>query len=112
MQQLTAKAMLPSVIYRLLDPFSSEARFVLSVLTDSDLVRQRLDLYEHELSEVSTCIDGYYLRSLDVPPGPIYGEILDRVQDALLDGRIDTVEEEQELAKSLVRALHNGEESR
>ncbi|MEA3407562.1 MAG: CBS domain-containing protein [Chloroflexota bacterium] len=111
MQQLTAKAMLPSVIYRLLDPFSSEARFVLSVLTDSELVRQRLDLYERELSKVSTRIDGYYIRSLGVPPGPVYGEILDRVQDALLDGRISTVEEEQELARSLVDALHGSDSS-
>lgn len=108
MQQLTAEAMLPSVIYRLLDPFSSEARFVLSVLTDSDLVRRRLDLYERELSHISTRIDGHYIRSLGVPPGPVYGEILDRIQDALLDGRISTVEEERELAQSLVNVLHDG----
>lgn len=109
MQQLTAEAMLPSVIYRLLNPFSSEARFVLSVLTDSDLVRRRLDLYQRELSDISARIDGHYIRSLGVPPGPVYGEILDRIQDALLDGRISTVEEERELAQSLVHALHNGE---
>jgi len=107
--QLRATVMLPSAIYRLLHPFSREARFVLSVLTDSELVRQRLELYERELARVEPHIDGHYLRSLGVPPGPIYGEILSRVRDALLDGQVRTPEEEEALAKRLVEAAHKGE---
>jgi len=103
---LKTDAMLRSTIQRLLYPYSREARFVLSVLTDSGLVRERLDLYEQELSRVSPRIDGHYLKSLHLPPGPIYGEILDRVRRALLDQEIATLEEEQALAQRLVRASH------
>ena len=103
---LKTDAMLRSTIQRLLYPYSREARFVLSVLTDSGLVRERLDLYEQELSRVSPRIDGNYLKSLHLPPGPIYGEILDRVRRALLDQEIATLEEEQALAQRLARASH------
>ena len=103
---LKTDAMLRSTIQRLLHPYSREARFVLSVLTDSGLVRERLDLYEQELSRVSPRIDGHYLKSLHLPPGPIYGEILDRVRRALLDQEIATLEEEQALAQRLARASH------
>jgi len=108
LNQLEAQVMLRSSIYRLLHPYSREARFVLSVLTSSRLVSQRLDLYEQELSRVAPRIDGHYLKSLHLPPGPIYGEILARVHQALLDREITTLEEEQALAQRLVRASHGG----
>jgi tRNA nucleotidyltransferase (CCA-adding enzyme) len=106
LNELRAPAMLPSTVYRLLHPFSREARFVLTVLTDSELVRQRLDVYERQLSKVTPRIDGHYIKSLGVMPGPVYGDILARVRDALLDGQITTLEEEREFAKRLAQAAH------
>ena len=106
LSQLRATVMLPSAIYRLLHPFSRESRFVLSVLTESDLVRERLDLYERSLSKVTARIDGHYLSSLGLAPGPIYAEILSHVRDALLNQEIATEQDEQELAQKLVSASH------
>ena len=105
---LNAEVMLRSYIYALLSPFSREARFVLSVLTDSRLVLERLDLYEGELSGVAPRIDGHYLQALGVPPGPVYREILGRIHDSLLDGQVETLEEEQALATRLVEVSHRG----
>ncbi|MHB0856212.1 MAG: CBS domain-containing protein [Anaerolineae bacterium] len=104
---LQASAMLPSGIYRLLHPYSREARFVLSVLADSRVVRQRLAFYEKELIHVRPSVDGHYLRSLGVPPGPIYNEILGRVRDALLDKQVTDIEGERRLAHNLVEAARN-----
>jgi len=106
LSELTARAMLPSTIYHMLHPFSREARFVLSVLTDSPLVRRRLELYEGALSQIKLHIDGNYIKKLGVPPGPVYGEVLERVHDALLDNQITTTEEEQQLARSLIESSH------
>ena len=100
--------------------YESASRAVLEALAEfsartrepdalTELVRQRLELYERELARVEPHIDGHYLRSLGVPPGPIYGEILSRVRDALLDGQVRTPEEEEALAKRLVEAAHKGE---
>jgi len=104
--ELCAPAMLPSHIYRLLEPYSREARFVLSVLTESPEVRERLDLYERVLAHTEPVVDGHYLRSLGIPPGPIYGEILARLRDAVLDGQATTPEEQEALARSLAGGAH------
>lgn len=106
--ELSTQAILPSRIYHLLEPYSREARFVISVLTDSPLAKERLDLYDRELSRVQPHVDGHYLKALGVPPGPIYGEILIRLRDAMLDGLVTTVEEEQEYARELAEASHKG----
>ena len=82
---LDAECMLPSTIYARLHPFSPEARFVLSVLTDSPRVRERVVRYERVLARVTPTISGEDLKRMGVPPGPVYRVILDRVRDALLD---------------------------
>ncbi len=110
---LQAEVMLPSTLYHLLHPFSREARFVLSVLTDTERVRTRLELYERELADVSLRVGGLTLRQMGAPPGPVYGVILERVRDALLDGLVITEDEERELARRLVQAAQvNGERER
>jgi tRNA nucleotidyltransferase (CCA-adding enzyme) len=113
LSDLHAEVMLPSTLYRLLHPFSREARFVLSVLTDTERVRTRLELYERELADVSPRVGGLTLRQMGAPPGPVYGVILERVRDALLDGLVTTEAEERELARRLVQAAQvNGERER
>jgi tRNA nucleotidyltransferase (CCA-adding enzyme) len=106
LDELKAPAMLPSAIYRMLAPHSREARFVLSVVTESELVRERLDLYERELAIVRPQVDGDDLRSLGLPPGPIYSEILNQVHMAILDQQVSTNEEQQALLERLVQAAH------
>jgi len=59
-------------------------------------------MYDEELVQVSPRVDGHYLRELGLPPGPVYA--LTYVRDALLDGRIETLEEEQALARRLAEA--------
>jgi len=104
LSQLNADAMLPSAIRRLLDPYSREARVVLSVLSQEPRVIQRLRLYDEELAHVAPHVDGHYLRQLGLPPGPVYSEILDHVRDALLDHQIETLDEERALARRLAQA--------
>jgi tRNA nucleotidyltransferase (CCA-adding enzyme) len=104
---LEAERMLPSSIYARLHPFSPEARFVLSVLTESPRVVQRVTLYEKELARVSPAFTGDDLKTMGIPPGPVYRVILDRVRDALLDHQISTPEEEAALARSLLAATRH-----
>jgi tRNA nucleotidyltransferase (CCA-adding enzyme) len=106
LEELAAPAMLPSAIYRLLAPHSREARFVLSVVAESELVRERLELYEHVLAPITPRVDGNHLRSLGLPPGPIYSEILDQVHMAVLDLRLNSQAEQLALLERLVLAAH------
>ncbi|HUW08171.1 MAG TPA: CBS domain-containing protein, partial [Anaerolineae bacterium] len=100
--ELTRNDLLPSAVYSILQPASDAARFVFAVLTDSWLVRQRLEQYQQRLRSVETEIDGSYLRSLGVPPGPVYRRVLDAVHAARLDGRVSSREEEEQMVRGLL----------
>ena len=103
LDMLQADVLLRSQIYHLLQPFSQEARFVISALCDSSVVQERLNLYEKELGDVEPVVDGHYLQGLGIKPGPVYGIILGRIRDALLDQQVTTPEEQQALAHALAK---------
>ncbi|MGH2543501.1 MAG: hypothetical protein ACRDIB_11910, partial [Ardenticatenaceae bacterium] len=65
------------------DPLALE---LLAVMTDDESLRQRLRLYLDDLRHRSLAITGDLLRSSGLPPGPVYGEILQTIHSAMLDG--------------------------
>jgi len=102
--ELVRNGLPPSGVYRILHPASAAARFVFGVVTDSWLVRQRLEQYQQRLCTVQTDIDGSYLRQLGVPGGPVYRRILDAALDARLDSQVSSREEEEALVEELLAA--------
>ncbi len=94
----------PSAIVHLLQPASAASRFLLSIVTESPVVRERLDLYERQLRHVRPRLDGIALRQMGVPPGPIYRQILDATRDAWLDGKLNDETEERALVEQLLAA--------
>ena len=101
--ELGSGELLPSRLYRLLEPYSEEAIFVVYVASDKPTVRQNIENYQRRLRWVRPQIDGAYLRELGLKPGPIYRQILEQVQDALLENRVRTRGEQEALAKELVK---------
>jgi tRNA nucleotidyltransferase (CCA-adding enzyme) len=70
--------------------------------SDEKAVRQRLELYHTELACVEPLLDGEELKRLGLPPGPLYGEILDQLRHARLDGKIRTLDEERALLQEMM----------
>jgi len=97
----------PSGIYHLLCPFSDQAIFVCWLAAEDDVIRHGLDLYHRELASVEPLADGDDLKRMGLPPGPRYGEILDALRNAWLEGEIGTLEEE----KALVRTMMAGQDT-
>jgi len=95
----------PSELDRLLRPYSGPAIFCLWAASDSPLVREQLARYYRELRHVQTQVDGHYLKSLDVKPGPIYSRILNAVRAARLDGEVTTRAEEEALVARLLAEM-------
>lgn len=95
----------PSRVYRLLDGYSAGAATAFWLALDSDVARQHVRLYLDRLRWVRTLVGGEYLKGLGLPPGPLYGRVLDRLLLARLDGRIHTLHDEQSLARRLVARL-------
>jgi tRNA nucleotidyltransferase (CCA-adding enzyme) len=79
-----------SATVRLLDRVSPSILFLFSIVEKDPQVQERLIRYINEWRHVQPQVDGDYLRSLGLTPGPIYGEILGRLRDGLLDGEIQT----------------------
>jgi tRNA nucleotidyltransferase (CCA-adding enzyme) len=84
-----------SGIYRLFAPHAEPVIFLCWLASEEDLVKGWLELYHSELSSVKTMIDGGYLRSMGLPPGRLYTQILGELRDARLDGRVSTLEDEK-----------------
>jgi len=95
-----------SRIYRLLSTYPDEVIFVCWLASDDELVKERLDLYHRELACIEPFVDGDELKAMGLPPGPTYAEILSRLRDARLDGKVKTLDEEKALVRRIM-ALHN-----
>ena len=92
----------PSAIYRLLKHYSTPAIFALWMATDSEAVRERLELHHRTLRFVEPEIDGDYLKAMGLRPSPLFGHILSALRDARLDGEVSSLEEERVLVEKLL----------
>ncbi len=94
----------PSRVYRMLHSFSPRALIAFSCAVDSPTVRDHVLLYLDRLRYVRLQVRGDFLKKQELPQGPAYGEILDRLLYARLDGKLKTAAEEERMATKLVRA--------
>ena len=92
----------PSELDRLLSAYSGPAIFVVWVASDSPLARDQLVYYYRQLRHVQPEVDGHYLKSLGLKPGPLFGRLLNAVRAARLDGKVTTRAEEETLVAQLL----------
>jgi tRNA nucleotidyltransferase (CCA-adding enzyme) len=57
-------------------------------------VRRCISLYFTQLQNVHPLITGEDLKKMNIPPGPVYRELLEAVLKARLDGRVASREDE------------------
>jgi tRNA nucleotidyltransferase (CCA-adding enzyme) len=81
---------------------STPALLTLWLCTDSALVRERLWRYESVLRHIQPAVDGEYLKGLGLKPSPLFSKLLRAVRGALLDGEIETAEQQAALVARLL----------
>jgi len=96
---LTKPGIRPGAVYALLHDFSPAAITANSVATDSPTVREHLNLYSSKLRHVRTVLTGSDLRKMGIAPGIRMKELLTRLLDARLNGRIKDRSGEEQLVK-------------
>ena len=89
-----------STVYRLLRPIPEPALRILALIEPEESSR-RITEYVDRLKDVSIELTGADLRALGIKPGPRYREIMDRLLDARLDGRVTSREEELAMCRRL-----------
>jgi hypothetical protein len=97
--QLAAPDMRPSQIYYLAKDLAGEAVIMMSRITDSELVAQRLKMYLDKLISVRPELKGEDLISMGVPAGPKVGQLLEQLWEARLDRRVASREDERRLVR-------------
>ena len=91
-----------SQLARLLESLSIEAVSALWLTNGNNTVCQNLHRYFTELRYVEPALDGQDLLRLGVPPGPLVGQILGRLRDDALDGRVTTEAGQRRLVEELM----------
>jgi len=95
---------LPSdLVYRLDESNERSVVAAWLFLENKPGARSDITRYLREWRFTRPSLTGDYLRELGVPPGPVYGEILDSLRRAWIDEDIASVEEEHKLVETLLR---------
>lgn len=90
----------PSQIATLLDKTNDQALVTLWAAEPS--TRDRVVDYARRLRYVRPVADGQALKAHGLKPGPLFGQILNALRDAWLDGEIKTSDEEEALLEALL----------
>ncbi|MDD2270894.1 MAG: CBS domain-containing protein [Desulfuromonadaceae bacterium] len=83
--------------------FTLEVLLYLAARASSEEVRRFVSLYLTRLRSVVPLLGGGDLCGLGLEPGPVLGRVKERLLQARLDGEVNTLEEEEALARSLVQ---------
>jgi tRNA nucleotidyltransferase (CCA-adding enzyme) len=98
------RLLLPSQIYRALEPLSYEAILFIMAKAKSQRAKERISMFFKRYNGVKASIGGKELKALGITPGPAYKRILDRILYDKLDAKIETRQDELNLAS---RIRHN-----
>lgn len=84
---------------------SDSALFVFYLLTENEKMKENLVNFVTYWRKIEPFTDGEKLKSMGVPPGPRYAEILAALKSARLDGRIINEQQEQEMLERLIQSF-------
>jgi len=92
----------PSIIYLELKGLPNELLFLAMAESNTDIVRERIYSYFEKYKKENLYISGKELKELQVEPGPIYSQILNKLLCAQLDGEVKNKRDEIRFAKNIL----------
>lgn len=81
-------------VYTTLLEYDTELILYLMARATNRRVKRQISLYFSKLRDIKTFLHGRDLRDLGITPGPVYREILDRLLEEKMNGRIQTRNQE------------------
>src|SRR5665648_69932 len=93
----------PSNIYVKLKGLSNEALFLAMMESYNDIAKERIVNYLLKYKKESLYISGKELKELQIKPGPIYSQILDKLFCAQLDGEAKNKKDEIRFVKNIIK---------
>lgn len=99
LQPLADPELNPSGVYQLLHSYSSHAIMANYLAIDSPIARQNTRLFFSKLRYVKPALTGTDLKKMGIAQGPQIKEILHRLHEARLDGKVSSKREEEEIVR-------------
>lgn len=96
------KSLLPSHLYRLLEPLSYEVILGVAALAGRGPVERSCKLFLSEYNGARLLVNGDDLHALGLERGPRFKAVLNKILDAKIDLKLTTKEEELTLAAELI----------
>ncbi len=93
----------PSVIYLKLKGLPNEALFLAMTESDTNIAKERINNYFRKYKKESLYISGNELKELQLKPGPIYSQILNKLLCAKLDGEVKNKRDEIRFVKNILK---------
>jgi tRNA nucleotidyltransferase (CCA-adding enzyme) len=100
-RELATPGLAPSEIYELLHGYHLIAYAANAIGADSETAVEHIELYLNALRHVNPALNGEDLKRLGVPKGPRIKEVLQKLREARLDGKISNKKEEEEMVRRL-----------
>ena len=101
----------PSQIADFFDTIPTHVLFILFHTINQADITEVIYKYISHWKKVKPITSGEDLQKLDIPPGPVYKEILARIRKAWLDEEIISVEQEQILLDEIITSKFKNEGS-
>jgi tRNA nucleotidyltransferase (CCA-adding enzyme) len=92
----------PSQVAGILEDVPILALYAHYITAKNKKARHALLSYVSEWRHIQPVTTGHDLRARQIPPGPVYRQILDNLRAAWLDGKVKTEQEEQALLEELL----------
>lgn len=100
-KELASPGLAPSVVYHVLHGYNALAYTANTIGAGSETAAEHIELYLNVLRYVNPALSGKDLEKLGVPRGPGIKEILQKLREARLDGKISTRGEEEDMVRGL-----------
>jgi tRNA nucleotidyltransferase (CCA-adding enzyme) len=91
-----------SQVYHYLSDYRERALQIALTVIEHERAHANVMLYLNELREVKLAVDGTRLQQLGLMPGPLIGQVLAELRDAVLDGAIDTPQQQEDFVKRFI----------
>ncbi|MGD2147986.1 MAG: CBS domain-containing protein [Anaerolineae bacterium] len=97
----------PSAAYGLLRPYPARVLAVNWIATEREVAQRHLYAYQTEWRLMEAEVTGADLKAAGLVPGPLFGQLLDAVRDARLNGEVRSRDEELALVEAMLADAHH-----
>ncbi|HSW36156.1 MAG TPA: CBS domain-containing protein [Candidatus Limnocylindrales bacterium] len=108
LEELDRENISPSALVNCLEQLPLEALLLVYAMAEREKVKENLKHYLDGLQYIRPRLKGGDLKKIGLEPGPLYRTVLDRLKEAVLDGKVRTPQEEFEFVLEYLEMQKRG----